>query len=137
MRRKGKGELWLGPLPTWHRMGVIMETIYSIQICCLSMEPEAVRIDGRDSDTRIPGAFVFRCDVFNPVTRTSDFEALQEFVITSLRQGDNVYVHCVAGVRRAVIVAALLSAILMGIRLEAAMDIINQSRNVEFNMHTG
>ena len=131
---RGKGELWLGPLPTWHRMGVIMETNYSIQICCLSMEPEAVRIDERESGTRIPGAFVFHCDAFNPVTRTSDFEALQEFVITSMRQGDNVYVHCVAGVRRAVIVAAILSTISMDIMLETAMDIINQSRNVDLDV---
>jgi len=129
---KGKGELWIGPLPTWHRMGVIMETNYSIQICCLSMEPEAVRIDERESGTRIPGAFVFHCDVFNHVTRTSDFEALQEFVITSMRQGNNVYVHCVAGVRRAVIMAAILSTISMNIMLETAMDIINQARNIDW-----
>jgi len=129
---KGKGELWLGPLPTWHRMGVIMETNYSIQICCLSMEPEAVRIDERESGTRIPGAFVFHCDAFNHVTRTSDFEALQEFVITSMRQGNNVYVHCVAGIRRAVIVAAILSTISMNIMLATAMDMINQTRNVDW-----
>ena len=91
------------------------------------MEPEAIKIDERGaSGMRIPGAFVFRCDVFNPVTRTPDFETLQEFVITSLRQGDNVYVHCVTGIRRSVVVAALLSARLMSITLEAAMDIINQ-----------
>jgi len=101
------------------------------------MEPEAIRIDEKEPGMRIPGTFVFRCDVFNPVTRTQTFEALQEFVTTSLRQGDNVYVHCVSGMRRSVIVATLLSAILMGITLESAMDIINQSRNVEFHMHTG
>ena len=134
---KGRGELWMGPLPVAQRMKVIKETDYSIQVCCFSMEPEAIKIDEKASGMRIPGAFVFRCDVFNPVTRTPDFETLQEFVITSLRQGDNVYVHCVTGIRRSVIVAALLSAVLMGITLEAAMDIINQSRNVEFNMHTG
>jgi len=133
---RGKGELWLGPLPIFTRMKVITETDYSIQIYCFSMEPETVIVDEREAGRRIPGAFVFRCDVSNPVTRTSDFESLQEFVITSLRQGDNVYVHCVTGVRRAVIVAALLSAILMDIDLEAAMDIINQSLHVEFNMHT-
>ena len=131
---KGKGELWLGPLPTWHRMGVIMETNYSIQICCLSMEPEAVRIDERESGTRIPGAFVFHCDAFNHVTRTSDFEALQEFAITSMRQGNNVYVHCVAGIRRAVVVAAILSTISMNITLATAMDMISQTRNVDWRV---
>ena len=134
---RGKGELWLGPLPILTRMKVITETVHSVQIYCFSMEPESVIIDEREAGRRIPGAFVFRCDVSNPVARTSDFEALQEFAITSLRQGDNVYVHCVTGVRRAVIVAALLSAILMDITLEAAIDIINQSRHVEFNFHTG
>ena len=134
---RGKGELWLGPLPILTRMKVITETVHSVQIYCFSMEPESVIIDEREAGRRIPGAFVFRCDVSNPVARTSDFEALQEFTITSLRQGDNVYVHCVTGVRRAVIVAALLSAILMDITLEAAIDIINQSRHVEFNFHTG
>ena len=77
---KGRGELWLGPLPIGRRMGVFTETEYSIQIYCFSMEPEAVQIGElfRESGVRIPGAFVFRCDVSNPVTRVSDLEALSD-----------------------------------------------------------
>ena len=35
---KGKGELWLGPLPTAQRMDVINETKHSIQIFLLRQE---------------------------------------------------------------------------------------------------
>ena len=130
----GRGELWLGPLPIERRMEVITETKYSIQIYCFSMDPEVVHIGEAltEAGIRIPGAQVFRCDVSNPTNMRSDLEAFKHIVIESLRQGNNVYVHCVAGIRRAPIIAAGISAMAMGIRLKDAKDIINQSRNVEF-----
>ena len=55
-----------------------------------------------------------------------------------LEQGDNAYVHCVSGISRAPMAAAVMSSMLMGIDFEDAKDIINQTRNVKFEgMHGG
>ena len=96
------------------------------------MDPETVQVGESfgESGMCIPGALVFRCDVSDPIKRASDLEALKDRVISSLRQGDNAYVHYVAGIKRAPIVAAILSAMLMGIKLDEAKDIINQSRKL-------
>ena len=40
---KGRGELWLGPLPTAQRMEVITKTKHSIQIYCFAKDPVAVQ----------------------------------------------------------------------------------------------
>ena len=58
--------------------------------------------------------------------------ALRSCLINSLRQGDNAYVHCVSGLSRAPMAAAVLCAMLMGIRFEEAQDIIDQTRHVSF-----
>ena len=37
---EGRGELWLGPLPTESRISHIMQTEYSIQVYCFMNDPE-------------------------------------------------------------------------------------------------
>ena len=59
--------------------------------------------------------------------------ALKSCLVNSLRQGDNAYVHCVSGISGAPVAAAVLSSLLMGISLEEAKAIINQTRNVQFD----
>ena len=49
-----------------------------------------------------------------------------------LRQGDNAYVHCIPGITRAPMAAAVMGAMLMGISFEEDKGIINQTRNVSF-----
>jgi len=132
----GRGKLRVSSLPILTRMKVITETDRSIQTYCFSMEPEAVTIDEKEAGKRSPVASVVGCDVSNPITRTSDIEALQEFVITSLRQGNDVNVHYVTGGKQAVIVAASRSIILIDIKLKSAMDVTNQPRHVEFDIRT-
>ena len=53
-------------------------------------------------------------------------------VINSLRQGDNAYIHCVSGISRAPVAAAVLASSLMDISFERAKYIISQVRNVDF-----
>ena len=130
---EGKGELWLGPLPTAERMDRILETKPCIQIYCFVKDPTQVQVE-RDSGEGmyIPGSIPFRCEMSNPHARLSDMRVLRPCLVNSLRQGDNAYVHCISGITRAPMAAAVMSAMLMGISFEEAKDIINQTRNVSF-----
>jgi hypothetical protein len=134
----GKGELWLGALPTAERMRTVLETKPSIQIYCFKSDPTEVSVEPSQRKGRgmhIPGAIFFRCEMSNPHARLQDMQMLRPCVMSSLRHGDNAYIHCVSGITRAPMAAAVLSAMLMGITLDEAKHIINQTRNVGF--HSG
>ena len=42
-KEEGRGELWLGPLPTESRMEIITATKHSIQIYCFTKDPCSIR----------------------------------------------------------------------------------------------
>jgi len=131
---EGRGELWLGPLPTLQRIDKINETKHSIQVYCFLKTPAHVQVEpGGEWGMLIPGTKAFRCEMSNPNARLSDMRALKSCLVNSLRQGDNAYVHCVSGLSRAPMAAAVMCAMLMGISFEEAKDIINQTRNVSFD----
>ena len=131
---EGKGELWLGPLPTAQRMDQIKEVEYSIQIHCFLKDPTEVQMEpGGAKGAFIPGTCSVRCELSNPSTRQADMRALKAMLVNSLRQGDNAYVHCVSGISRAPAAAAVMCSMLMGISLEQSKDIIAQTRNVSFD----
>jgi len=131
---KGRGELWIGPLPTAQRMDQITETKYSIQIYCFQKDPTDVQVEmGGEAGMLIPDTVIFRCEMSNSHAQLADMRALKSCLLNSLRQGDNAYVHCVSGISRAPMAASVMGAILMGISFEKAKDIINQTRNVSFD----
>ena len=128
----GRGELWLGAIPTAGRMSVINETKHSIQIYCFKDYPHNQQVkNGGEWGISIPDALVFRCEMSNPNTRPKDMQELLPYVLNSLRQGDNAYCHCITGVSRGPRAAAAISAKLMGITFEQAQHIINQVRNIK------
>jgi len=127
---EGRGELWMGPLPTVQRLHMILETKPNIQVFCCANFPDRVREEPHGEwGMFIPGTKAFRCEMSNPQTRSGDLRVLRSCVINSLRQGDNAYVHCVSGISEAPMTAALLSAMLMSINLDEAMSIIEQTGN--------
>jgi hypothetical protein len=134
---EGRGEFWLGPLPTASRMDQIKETNPSIQIYCFKNDPPDVQVQAvGESGMIIPGTVVFRCEMSNPNERLSEAQLARTHLVNSLRQGDNAFIHCISGISRAPLCAAVMSAILMGISLERAKNIVGQVRNVrdETNM---
>jgi hypothetical protein len=132
-KEEGRGELWLGPLPTEGRMDTIIETTPSIQIFCFAKQPTQVTVtDGGAQGMWIPGTKSFRCEMSRAQSRSRDVRALMPCLFNSLRQGDNAYVHCISGVTRAPMAAALFSAKLMGVSFKEAQDIVNQTRHVTF-----
>jgi len=131
---EGRGELWLGPLPTDLTMDRILDTKPSIQIFCLDSFPDRVQAEPDGEWGRfIPGTKAFRCVMSNPQVRSGDVQALRSCLINSLRQGDNAYVHCVSGISEAPMTAALLSAMLMRISFEEALRRIEQPDSLEFS----
>jgi hypothetical protein len=128
----GKGELWLGPLPTAGRMQRITNVKHSIQIHCFKRGPTEVDVQRGEGGELIPGTMPFRCEMSNTRQRLTDMRALMPRVINSLRQGDNAYIHCVSGISRAPVAAAVLASSLMNISFERAKYIISQVRNVDF-----
>ena len=137
---KGKGELWLGSLPTSGLMEAITRTTHSIQVHCFKKHPETQYIDKRarrelERGIHIPGTLLLRCEMSNDKMRPKDIRSLRSIVVNSIRQGDNVYVHCISGVTRAPIAAGILVALLLRISFRAAEDIISQVRNVDNKRH--
>ena len=115
------------------RMDRILEAKPSIQIYCFLKDPTHVQVEqGSGEGMYIPGTIPFRCEMSNPHARLSDMRVLKPCLVNSLRQGDNAYVHCISGITRAPMAAAVMSAGLMGISLEEAKNIISQTRNVDF-----
>ena len=131
---KGRGELWLGAIPTEQRMDRISETKPSIQVFCFAKAPPNVQVEpGGEWGMLIPETKAFRCEMSNPQTRLADMRTLMSCLVNSLRQGDNAYVHCVSGLSRAPMAAAVMGSMLMGISFEETQDIIHQIRNVSFD----
>ncbi len=69
----------------------------------------------------------------NPGERQRDFRKLRTPLLTSLRQGDNAYIHCVTGVCRAPIGASLVASLLTNENVEAAMERIDDLRNTQMD----
>ena len=133
-----KGEIWLGPLPTNSRLERINETKFSIQVYCFMHDPEEVTVTPKgEAGIQIPGTLAFRCEMSNIHKRGPDLRALLPCLINSLRQGDNAYIHCVSGISRAPVAAAITSAKLMNTTFEKAKYIIGRVRNVKFEGYEG
>jgi hypothetical protein len=131
---EGRGELWLGPLPTAQRLDQIMQTKPSIQIYCSLQDPTECQVEKDGAEGMlIPDTVLFRCGLSNPSFRLHDMRMLKSCLVNSLRQGDNAYVHCITGTTRAPIAAAVMSAMLMGISFVEAKAIIDQVRNVNLD----
>ena len=134
----GRGELWLGPLPTQSRIDYIMQTDFSIQVYCFLNDPEEITVtEGGEAGMRVPDTIVFRCEMSNHRTRGGDLKLLLPCLINSLRQGDNAYIHCVSGLSRAPVAAAIVSAKLMCTSFAEAKYIVDQVRHVKFEGYHG
>ena len=78
----------------------------------------------------IPGTRYFKFEMSNAGQRQADFQRLLPVVANSLLQGDNVYIHCMSGVHRAPLGAAVLAANIHDEKLEDSMKRIASARTV-------
>jgi hypothetical protein len=130
------GELWMGPVPTKGRLGKIMEMNPSIQICCFKKSPTQVMVDDNDDDSYgvlLPDTELYKLEMSNGQVRKQDLRKLRTPLLTSMRQGDNAYIHCMTGLCRAAIGGALLTALLMDEEISVSMTRVDDLRNVQMD----
>ena len=132
----GKGELWLGPLPVAGRMQGISSLGVSLQISCFQKHPTRVALDDKDPSTKgmcIPGSMQMTVEMSNDSRRVHDIRRVRQLLVSSLRQGDNAYVHCMTGLCRAPLAAAILGGILTGTDPAIYFSRIAEIRNVQMH----
>ena len=135
------GELWLGPVPTIDRVAHIeSKAEFSIQIGCFKKWPTEVMVDECDENSRgvvIENAEYFKLEMSNETTRQQDFRRLRTTLLTSLRQGDNAYIHCMTGLCRAPLAASICASLLMNEDVDHSMQRIENVRNVQMEKAKG
>ena len=131
------GELWLGPLPTQDRLEAIeSKANFSIQIGCFSKKPTEVFVDDADTSTRgvyMAGTEYYKFEMSHKSLRAPDFRKLRTALMTSLRQGDSAYIHCVSGLTRAPLGGGICASFLMNEPLDTSMKRVESLRNVKMS----
>ena len=128
--RKGRVELWLSGWPMVRTMERFMALRFSVQVFRFKRTPEEVGMFGAQGQF-ITMALVCRIEMSNLNLRCQEFKAVAQRVVHSLYGGDNVVVHCMTGLARGPMAAALLSAVAHNESLQVAMDRIERLRNTQ------
>ena len=126
----------MGPVPTNERLQRIMDTKPSIQICCFKKSPTEVYVDDADPESYgvlLPDTEFYKLEMSNDGVRKQDLRKLRTTLLTSLRQNDNAYVHCITGLCRAAIGGALLGALLMDEEISCSISRVVDLRNVQMD----
>ena len=134
----GRGELWLGGIP---RTGILADHYenkkLSLQVCCMAKVPGDIVVDAKDGEGSrgcvVPGCILFKFEVSHEVKRMEDWRRISGRVVSSIRSGDNGLVHCMGGVHRAPVGAAMFRAVLHDESFDEARNAIEAVRQVEFN----
>ena len=130
------GELWLGGLPTEHHLPPAPNGGYALQVCCMDAAPEDRVIADKKKNTRtrgvtMPNVILIMLNMDNAKAAAKEWPSVSKLVVKSLRQGDNAYVHCMAGVHRAGAAGAMLRAHLQDETLDEALAAVKRLRCVE------
>ena len=126
----------MGPVPTNGRLQRIMETKPSIQICCFKKSPTEVMVDDADPESYgvlLPDTEYFKLEMSNAGVRKQDLRKLRTTLLTSMRQGDNAYIHCMTGLCRAAIGGALVGALVMDEEISCSISRVVDLRNVQMD----
>ena len=128
------GELWLGGLPLAENQQDLQKKNISIQIHCFRGSPERKKIDGKGikaSGIEIPRALILQLDMDNAERAQEEWPDVMRLVFTSLHQGDNAYLHCMAGVHRAGCVGVMMRAVLHREKFLHAIRHVELARCIE------
>ena len=77
----------------------------------------------------MPHVIVVNLNMDNPGAAARN--GVSELIVRSLRQGDNAFVHCMAGIHRAALAGCMLRALLHDETLDEAISTVKQVRHVE------
>jgi len=145
LRQEG-GELWTGPMPTLET-GIqwFLDKAFVIQVGCCAAPPHAsfrdaigARQAGCFGHKRewgrgliIPGTCYYKMEISHPTKCEQDFTELKSDVLTSLVAGENVYVHCITGITRGPLGAAILRAMATNTTLEQSVQMVQRLRRCD------
>ena len=136
-KRPRRGEVWLGGIPSQHNLKLLTSKEISIQVHCFAGSPTEKHVKGMGRGLELPHAVVMQMAVTSPSSRDADWKALIREILTSVMRGDNAYIHCMAGVHRAPLVAAMVRAVLHDEDFSCAADKINAVRQIEMGEVVG
>ena len=127
------GELWLGGLPLAENQQDLQKKNISIQVHCFRGSPERKEIDGKGikaSGIEIPKALILQLDMDNAERAQEEWPEVMRLVVTSLFQGDNAYIHCMAGVHRAGFAGVMMRAVLHDETFKQALSQVGAVRQI-------
>ena len=128
------GELVLSGLPTAATEQQFAALGCSVQLACFGAHPSDKTIKGKDeAGIHVPGTKLLNLHMGSLVDAEQQFSAISNEVCRALLKGDNVLVHCMAGVHRAACAAALLRAILHDETFETAAKEVARVRATEIH----
>ena len=128
------GELWLGGLPLEENMHAILEKEISIQIYCFRGDPASRKIKQRKSSVKgvaIPRALILQLNMDDAEQAQRQWPEVMRLVYISLYQGNNAYIHCMAGVHRAGCAGVLMRAILHGEDIKQALKVVKRVGQID------
>ena len=139
--REVGGELWTGPLPIreldheW-----FLDKSFVIQVGCFANQPEDNHREKAGEHGHkhnwgqgiiLPECCYYKLEISHPTKCEEDFRKIRSYVLTSLVEGDNVYVHCITGKTRGPMGAAILRALATNTKLESSVKMVQRLRNCE------
>jgi len=87
--------------------------------------------DNATQGVQIPGAVFFNVEMSNAKARGPCIRRCRNIILSSLLDGENCYIHCVSGVSRAPVAAAVLTAFLHREPVQTALGRVNMLRQTK------
>ena len=114
----------LGGLPVQSDMGLLRNLKVELVVTCFQEHPEK-------KGGAVPiGAYVYQFGLAGK-KRNASWEGLRKLILPALENGESIYVHCMAGVHRAPVAAALILAAVRQLPFDRMMQHIQKLRAVE------
>ena len=114
----------LGGLPVQSDMKFLRDKQVQLVVTCLQEHPEK-------KGGAVPiGAYVYQFGIAGK-KRNASWEALRKLILPALENGESIYIHCMAGVHRAPVAAALVLAAVRQLPVDRMLQHIQKLRAIE------
>ena len=114
----------LGGLPTADDVQFLRDMKVELIVTCFQERPD------KKGAVLPPGAYIFNFCIAGK-RRQGAWEALRKLILPALENGESIYVHCMAGVHRAPVAAALILAAVRQLPFDRMMEHIQRLRAID------
>ena len=116
--------IFLGGFPIQENLQFLRDMKVEFIVTCFQERPE------RKGAVLLPGAYIFNFCIAGK-RRQGSWEALRKLILPALENGESIYVHCMAGVHRAPVAAALILAAVRQLSFDRMVQHIQRLRAIE------